>query len=296
MATANHCRNPDSSSAIHCCCSCSILRISLNPLSRRRDLWSTDPVPEPVKQLLALCHEIGREDRGLAVLAEGNCSARIDDAHFAIKASGCSLATLTAEDLTLCDTKKVLAMVDQMGLDGAELEKGLMNTRVDGKGKRPSIETAFHSWLLQLDDAQFVGHCHPLHCNMILCSHRAEEFATKRLFPDEVVCCGSQSVFVPYSDPGLTLAREIQARVLNFLRRSYGPPPRLILLQNHGIIAVGSSAMSVLATLMMAEKAARIFVGAASLGGPVFLPAHLTQRIGARPHEAHRQPQIRVAL
>lgn len=252
-------------------------------------------MPEPLKQLVALCHEIGREDRGLAILAEGNCSARIDDAHFAVKASGCSLATLTLEDLTLCDTKKVLAIVDQMGLDGAELEKGLMNSRVDAKGRRPSIETAFHGWLLQLDGARFVGHCHPLYCNMILCSRRAEEFATQRLFPDEIVCCGAQSVFVPYSDPGLPLAREIQARVLNFLRRSYGPPPRLILLQNHGIIAIGSSSMGVLATLMMAEKAARIFVGAAALGGPTFLPAHLAQRIGSRPDEAHRQRQMRLA-
>ncbi len=250
-------------------------------------------MPELLKQLVALCHEVGREDRGLAILGEGNCSVRIDGDHFAVKSSGCSMGTLTPEDLTLCDTKKVLTMVDQIGTGSAELEKDLMNARVEGKGKRPSIETVFHGWLLQLDGARFVGHCHPLHCNMILCSRRAEEFATQRLFPDEVLSCGAQSVFVPYAEPGLPLAREIQARVLNFLRRNYGSPPRLILLQNHGIIGVGATSMGVLATLMMAEKAARIFVGAASLGGPVFLPAHLAQRIGARPEEAHRQRSTR---
>jgi len=46
--------------------------------------------------LLALFHELGREDRGLAILGEGNTSARLSTDAFLVKASGSNLATLPA--------------------------------------------------------------------------------------------------------------------------------------------------------------------------------------------------------
>ncbi len=71
------------------------------------------------------------------------------------------------------------------------------------------------------------------------------------MFPDEIVCCGGASVFVPYVDPGLPLAREIRDRTNAFIQQ-HGYIPRLILLQNHGIIAPGATPESVLACLSMA--------------------------------------------
>ena len=59
--------------------------------------------------------------------------------------------------------------------------------------------------------------------------------------------------------------------------------PRLILLENHGIIALGKSADAVLACTYMADKAATIFAGAAAIGGPVFLPQEQIERIAGRP-------------
>ena len=42
-------------------------------------------MPTPIIQdLLTLSHEIGREDRGLAMLGEGNTSARLSDETFAV--------------------------------------------------------------------------------------------------------------------------------------------------------------------------------------------------------------------
>ena len=129
--------------------------------------------------------------------------------------------------------------------------------------------------------------------NQILCSPRARDFAERRLFPDEVVYCGPASVFVPYADPGLVLAREIRDRTTAFLQQQ-GSSPRLILLQNHGIIALGSTPAAVLACIFMAAKAAAIFMGAAALGGPNFLTAQHVERIAGRPDEAHRQQELRL--
>ncbi len=66
-----------------------------------------------------------------------------------------------------------------------------------------------------------------------------------------------ESVFVPYTDPGFRLAQAIRERTGNFIKK-HSRPPRVVLLENHGIIALGRSTEAVLATMLMAEKAATI--------------------------------------
>jgi rhamnose utilization protein RhaD (predicted bifunctional aldolase and dehydrogenase) len=127
----------------------------------------------------------------------------------------------------------------------------------------------------------------------VLCSPRARDFAERRLFPDEVVCCGAASVFVPYTDPGIPLAREIKERTLLFLKQ-FGHTPRLILLQNHGLIAIGPTPEAVLSCIRMATKAAEIFVGAAALGGPNFMSLKDIERIASRPDEWYRQRELKL--
>ena len=39
----------------------------------------------------------------------------------------------------------------------------------------------------------------------------------------------------------------------------------------------------------MAEKAAKVFVGAASVGGPIFMPDEEVERIASRSDEHYRQ-------
>jgi rhamnose utilization protein RhaD (predicted bifunctional aldolase and dehydrogenase) len=248
---------------------------------------------DKIKSLLQLSHEMGREDRSLAILAEGNVSVRLSAEQFAVKASGCCLGTLTEAEVTVCDMPRILAILDKRQLTDEELEQHLMDARAGRAGKKPSIESLFHAWLLTLRDVNYVGHCHPVAANQVLCSPRARDFAERRLFPDEVVCCGPQSVFIPYADPGLPLAREIAERTRAFVEKE-GQVPRLILLQNHGIIALGNTPQAVLACLLMAMKAAAIFMGAGAMGGPNFLMPQHVERIAARPDEAHRQRQLKI--
>src|SRR6059036_3748719 len=95
----------------------------------------------PIAQLLEMAHEIGREDRQLAILGEGNVSVKIDEGHFAVKASGCALATLTEQDVTVCDTAQVLAMLEERAPLADELiEERLLAARVDSGAKKPSLE------------------------------------------------------------------------------------------------------------------------------------------------------------
>ena len=244
-----------------------------------------------IAELLELGRALGREDRTLAILGEGNISAKLNDTRFAIKASGCLLATLTERDITVCDTARVLAILEQPNPTDEWIEAELLAARVDSNAKKPSLEAMFHATLLAFPGVHFVAHCHPLNVNRVLCSSRAQEFADYRLFPDHVVYCGARSVFVPYADPGLPLALEV-ARRTSKLRDEIGAVPQLILLENHGTIALGPTMQGTLACTLMAEKAAAIFAGAAAIDGPKFLTAKEVERIATRRDEAHRRRQL----
>lgn len=248
---------------------------------------------EKLPALLKLSHDLGSAERRLAILGEGNTSVRLSTNQFAVKASGCNLETLAAADITTCDSQNILKLLDAKQTNDATIDETLFAARVNSKSKKPSVESIFHAWLLTLDGVEFVGHTHPVSVNQILCSPRARDFAERRIFPDEVVCCGPQSVFLPYVDPGLALAREIRDRTQSFITK-FNVVPRIILLQNHGLIALGLTPNAVLAATLMAAKAADIFIGAAAIGGPNFMTDAHVARIASRADEAHRQKELKL--
>ena len=248
---------------------------------------------EKLTALLALSHELGREDRQMAILGEGNTSVRVDAETFFIKASGTRLATLGEADVVQCKFDMLKPLLDKKNLADNEIEAALLASRVDPRAKKPSVEALFHAYCLALPEIEFVGHTHAVAVNRILCSPRAREFAVKRIFPDEIVYCGSAAVFVPYTDPGLRLAQEIRRRTEAFLRR-YRQTPRLILIANHGVIALGRTADAVLAAMLMAEKTANIWLGAEQLGGPKFLSKQNVQRLASRSDAHYRRRMLNV--
>lgn len=241
-----------------------------------------------LSELLQLSHELGDPQQPLAILAEGNASTRLGAKSFLVKASGASLATLRAPEVVECVTRLLLPLLDRAGVSDRDVEAALLDSRLDPAARRPSVESLFHAWLLTLPGVEFVGHAHPPAVNSILCSPRAVEFAARRVFPDEIVCCDIASVFVPFTDPGLPLARKIRERTELFIRR-HRRPPRVILLGNHGVITLGRTPEAVVAAMRMAEKAARIWLGAMALGGPTFLKREQVERIAGRPDERIRR-------
>lgn len=244
------------------------------------------------RRLVGLGRELGREERGLAILGEGNVSCK-DGAGFLIKGSGRSLATLDEGGIAACTSGRLLALLDAGEVDDAAVDEALFASRLVEDDPKPSVEALFHAYLLTLPGVSWVGHAHPVSVNRILCSPRAAEFAGSRLFPDEVVCCGVESVFVRYTDPGLKLAQEIRRAVEPFMER-HGAFPRVILLANHGVITLGASEQAVLGAMLMAGKAAEIWLGAALLGGPVFLGGADVMRIAGRGDEHYRRRALNL--
>ena len=247
---------------------------------------------DPLHRLLELSHQLGREERRLAILGEGNTSTRVSPESFLVKASGSNLATLSDAGVTECDFATLLPLLDKKAMTDAAIDETLFASRLSAEAKKPSVEAIFHAYLLTLPGVNFIGHTHPIAVNQLLCSKHARTFAKRRLFPDEIVCCGVESVFVPYLDPGLKLAQGIRSAVIAYIKR-LSRPPRVILLENHGFIALGATPEAVMAATFMGAKAAEIFVGAAAIGGtPRFLTAAQVTRIAGRPDEHYRQKAL----
>lgn len=253
---------------------------------------ASKPSLDSLSSLLNLSHQLGREERRLAILGEGNTSARVSETTFTVKASGSNLATLALEGVTECRFSDLADLLGQATMTDEAIDQALFSARVDPGAKKPSVEAVFHAYLLTLPGVNYVGHTHPITVNQVLCSKFARTFALRRTFPDEIVCCGVESVFVPYTDPGLKLAQAIRDAVVSYIKR-LSRPPRVILLENHGLIALGATPEAVLAATLMAAKAAEIFVGAAAIGGePRFLTPDEVTRIAGRPDEHYRQKAL----
>jgi rhamnose utilization protein RhaD (predicted bifunctional aldolase and dehydrogenase) len=244
-----------------------------------------------LKSLIDLSHELGREDRHLAILGEGNVSADLGDGTFYVKASGSHLATIESDGFTRVKVSTIFEALNQPDKTDAEVRNVLESCRADRKSKLPSVETFLHAICLKEAGAKYVGHTHPVSVLRILCSKLGAKPFLHHVFPDEIVVCGRHLAVVPYVDPGIRLAVALRKSLRNFTTE-HGAPPKVILMVNHGPVVLGQSACDVLNTMLMLDKWAAILAGNYALGGPQFLKDNVSDRIESRPDEHYRRRAI----
>ena len=240
--------------------------------------------------LVRLARTLGDPQGGMAILAEGNVSGREDETAFRVKASGTSLSTLDEDGLVRVAFAPLIAVLDGAELDDAGVRGTLSAARTDaGVAAMPSVETFMHAYLLGLPEVRYVGHTHPTPLLSLLALADAADLARQRMFPDEIVCCGPESPYVPYVDPGLPLARAIRTAVERHVE-AWGSVPKTIWLGNHGLIALGRSAPEVESASRMTVKVAQAWLGALATGRPIRpLTRAEIERIHTRPDEHYRQ-------
>jgi NAD(P)-dependent dehydrogenase (short-subunit alcohol dehydrogenase family)/rhamnose utilization protein RhaD (predicted bifunctional aldolase and dehydrogenase) len=183
-----------------------------------------------VEDLIAVANHFGA-DPEYSRAGGGNASVKVDGV-LRIKPSGVPLATLSAADLVGLRTDVLLDALhsDEPG-EGDPVMAAAARALVDAPGgRRPSVEILFHALI---PDA-LVLHTHPLVANALTCNTDAEALATRLL--------GDEAVFVPYTDPGVPLAREVERARDAYTARTGRPAPGITLLGNHGIIVSGNSA------------------------------------------------------
>jgi rhamnose utilization protein RhaD (predicted bifunctional aldolase and dehydrogenase) len=239
--------------------------------------------------LVQLSRTLGESWRRLAILAEGNTSQRISEDQLAVKATGRSLANASAEDFVVVSLRRLSDLVDDPHAGDADVARYFDEVETE-QGMRPSVETLLHVVCVVDAGATTVAHTHPESVNALLCSDRAEVLAGPPIFPDQVVVIGRRGLLVPYADPGVVLAREVRVRLAEHARE-WGMP-RVIYLQNHGLVVLGFSAVQALQLTEMADKVSRVLGATLALGSVVAMTDESVERIDTRDDEQIRRAAL----
>jgi len=246
---------------------------------------------EKLSKLITLSRELANPAYDLAILGEGNTSADCEDGTFWVKASGSQLSTISETGFSRVDGRQVLELLENQKLDDTGVAEGLRDALVDPKMSKPSVETFLHALCIYKGGVKWIGHTHPVSVMSVLCSKEGARPFTQHIYPDEIVGCGELPAVVPYVDPGLPLARAVRDELLRYLDK-FGFPPKLILMENHGMVALGQTPVDVMSISLTADKWARTLLGAFKMGGPKYLTGQQAKRIETRPDEAYRRKQI----
>jgi rhamnose utilization protein RhaD (predicted bifunctional aldolase and dehydrogenase) len=245
-----------------------------------------------MRDLVRMSRMVGQPEEEHVILGEGNTSAAIDEHSFFVKGSGEQLGKIDESGFVEIDFRRALALLDESGLQADELKAALSGAKVTPEAPgRPSIEVLLHAVVLREGQSRFVAHTHTTIINALLCSDRAEEFAHARVFPDQVVVCGPDSVFIPYTDPGIPLGRVVHHKVEEY-KQTYGIPPRALYLKNHGAVVMGNSVIEVEQILAMCTKAAKVFAQACAIGEPILLEQDDIDQIYGRSDEHYRREKL----
>lgn len=248
-----------------------------------------------LRDVIQLSHDLGRPERDLVILGEGNTSGMCDDGTMFVKASGTQLSTIEADGFVQVYRDAVAAIASGPDLDDTQVKDALEEAKVDKTVKRrPSVETVLHALALGEPGVRFVGHTHPVAVNALACSVSVQAAVAGRLFPDEIVVCGPAPLYIPYTDPGLPLARAVRDGLAAYADR-WGQTAKVILMQNHGLIALGGNAVEVDNITAMYVKTCRVLLGTYAFGGPSFLTPANVRRIHTRPDELYRRQQLKIS-
>lgn len=181
---------------------------------------------QDLKDLIEISRFYGKDKRAV-IAGGGNTSLKTEDRLW-VKASGHALASIDETGFAVMDREK-LGVISTRSYSSEpfqrerEIKNDLMAACLTPE-RRPSVETSLHD-LIQY---KYVVHLHPTLVNGVMCGVKAEDHLAG-IF-------GKEAMYIPYTDPGYILFKEIENRLTEYRRQSVNDP-NLILLQNHGIFA-----------------------------------------------------------
>ncbi len=221
--------------------------------------------------LISLAHYLGNHPARLAIWSEGSVASKLASGKIAVSAAGANMARLHPHEAVELDHARMQALMTKDAVSDEEIA----DAKSDPQSPAPTTDALMYADLFAFDGIRFAAHTQPIPVNSVICSPRARQFADRRNLPHEIIVCGPASVLVPFLPPGLLLAKETKRKIALW-RDRFKVVPKLILIQNHGMVALGETIDEVIMLTEMTVKFAEIFLGAAALGGPEFMkPNHV---------------------
>ena len=185
----------------------------------------------------------------------GNTSVKTADGEYMyIKASGTALKDMNEKegwrrirlDAVLSVIRdKQLAKLDAGTREPEVVDRLLLACDDDVKtGARPSVESHLHAFL-----DKCVIHLHPIAVGAYVNAKNGKA-ELEKLFKDEKL----PPLWVPYTDPGFTLATKI-ANLVDDYQKQYGKKPAVMILEKHGLFVSAGTATK---ALQIVRKVIRI--------------------------------------
>jgi len=191
------------------------------------------PLMHPREQLVAIMDRI--YDDGMTTLSGGNLSIREENGDIWITPSGIDKGTLTPRDI-MC-----------VHADGT----------VEGPHK-PSSEFPFHRAIYaQRPDLQAIVHAHP---PALVSFSIVRQIPDTRIIPQANRVCGPVG-YAPYALPG---SEQLGDNIAATFAQGYN----IVILENHGMAAAGSSLLNAFQRLETLDFCARTLIRARGLGTP----------------------------
>jgi NAD(P)-dependent dehydrogenase (short-subunit alcohol dehydrogenase family)/rhamnose utilization protein RhaD (predicted bifunctional aldolase and dehydrogenase) len=238
-------------------------------MTKRNDRCQDIAADKALVDLIRISNIVGK-DPALVQGGGGNTSVKTADGQYMfIKASGTALKDMNATQgwRRMC-LDSVLAIIQDPSITKlqtqtreVEVVNRLLLACDDNvtSGARPSVEAHLHGLL-----DQCVIHLHPSVVSAYL-NAREGKARLEKLFRDEK----GQPLWVPYVNPGFTLARTI-ARLVAGYRRQFRRMPRILFLDKHGLFVTAPTAG---AALRLVRKVIE------RCGGPLRPPAAARPRL-----------------
>lgn len=185
-------------------------------------------------QICDVCHKMWQ--LGWVAANDGNVSARLEDGRIIVTPTGISKSFITPEKLIIVDT------------DGNILEAQ--------DGYRPSSEIKMHLKCYEKrPDVMSVIHAHPPGATGFACAHKPMDMYN---MIEDVSAIGS----VPLTPYGTPSTSEVPDAIEPYLDEH-----DVMLLENHGALAVGHDVLTAFYRMESLELWAKITINAVILGG-----------------------------
>jgi rhamnose utilization protein RhaD (predicted bifunctional aldolase and dehydrogenase)/NAD(P)-dependent dehydrogenase (short-subunit alcohol dehydrogenase family) len=191
-----------------------------------------------MNELVSMSRYFG-SDTKFVISGGGNTSLKIADRLF-VKGSGVALATIDSAGFVEMERAPLAALTKQdLGPipdeREAKFKKAILAARVyPERAQRPSVECVLHNMLPR----RFAVHTHSTEVNMLGCSLNGEKLAAEIL--------GKEILWIPYVDPGFTLAQAMRQALEAYSARTGLDCPPAVLMQNHGLLVCGETAAEII--------------------------------------------------
>ena len=196
------------------------------------------------------------------------------------------LTTGTGGNLSVFNREKELMVISPSARDYQEIEPEdtvVMNLEeeVIAGSSRPSSEYQLHLLVYrERSDVSAVVHTHSVNATAVSCLNKE--------IPPLHYLIGFAGDKLPRAEYALFGTRELAENAVYALGSSYNA----VLLDNHGLLAVGSSLQQAFQAAEMIEYVAELYVKCRSMGKPALLSEAQMKKVGEK-FEAYRQGSSR---